>query len=91
MPTFKNNTTRYIDHNAMLQDPNGEKSKILVRFAPGEERALPFWLPYQQLGLTLVNADYPAVPNTILISGTFNFALIKTQSGGSILSHATRT
>ena len=57
----------------MLQDPNGEKSKILVRFAPGEERALPFWLPYQQLGLTLVNADYPAVPNTILISGTFNF------------------
>ena len=73
MPTFKNETTRYIDHEALIQSPSGEPKKILVRFKPNEERGLPFWLPYQKLGLTLVNADYPAVPNTILISGNFNF------------------
>ena len=31
------------------------------------------WLPYQKLGLTLTSENYPPVPNTILISGTFNF------------------
>lgn len=73
MPTFKNNSDRYIDHNALIQTPSGEPKKILIRFKPGEERGFPFWVPYQKLGLELVNADYPAVPNTILISGTFNF------------------
>lgn len=73
MPTFKNETTHYIDYEALIQSPSGEPKKILVRFKPNEERGLPFWLPYQKLGLTLVNADYPAVPNTILISGNFNF------------------
>ena len=73
MPTFKNNSDRYIDYNAAIQTPDGEPKKILIRFKPGEERGLPFWVPYQKLGLELVNSDYPAVPNTILISGTFNF------------------
>ena len=73
MPTFKNNTSRYIDHSAFIQTPEGESRRILVRFAPDEERELPFWLPYQKLGLTLISADYPVVPNTILISGTFDF------------------
>ena len=73
MPTFKNNTSRYIDHEALIQNPNGEAKKILVRFQPDETRELPFWLPYQKLGLTLISADFPPVPNTILISGTFNF------------------
>ena len=73
MPTFKNETAHYIDHEALIQSPSGEPKKILVRFKPGEERGLPFWIPYQKLGLTLVNANYPAVPNTILISGSFNF------------------
>ena len=72
MPTFKNETSRYIDHNAIIQTPEGEPRKILVRFEPGEQREMLFWLPYQKLGLTLVS-DYPAVPNTILVSGTFNF------------------
>lgn len=75
MPTFKNNTSRHIDHEGLIQNPIGEAQKILVRFKPGETRELPFWLPYQRLGLSLVNADYPPVPNTILISGTFNFNL----------------
>ena len=73
MPTFKNNTSRYIDHEALIQSPSGEPKKILVRFQPDETRELSFWLPYQKLGLTLVSADFPPVPNTILISGTFNF------------------
>lgn len=73
MPTFKNNTSRYIDHEALIQNPTGEPKKILVRFQPDETRELPFWLPYQKLGLTLISADFPPVPNTILISGTFNF------------------
>jgi len=64
MPTFKNETTHYIDYEA--------KGKLL-RFEPGEERGFPFWLPYQRLGLTLISPDYPAVPNMILISGKFNF------------------
>lgn len=73
MPTFKNETTHYIDHEALIQTPSGEPKKILVRFKPNEERGLPFWLPYQKLGLTLINENYPVVPNTILISGNFNF------------------
>ena len=73
MPTFKNNTSRYIDHEALIQNPTGEPKKILVRFKPDETRELPFWIPYQKLGLTLVSESYPPVPNTILISGTFNF------------------
>ena len=64
MPTFKNETKHYIDYEA---------KNVLLRFEPGEERGLPFWLPYQKLGLTLINADYPVVPNTILIGGKFNF------------------
>ena len=73
MPTFKNETKHYIDHEALIQSPSGEPRKVLVRFKPDEERALTFWIPHQKLGLTLINADYPAVPNTILISGNFNF------------------
>ena len=73
MPTFKNETKHYIDYEALIQSPSGEPKKILIRFKPGEERGFPFWVPHQKLGLTLVNADYPAVPNTILISGNFNF------------------
>ena len=73
MPTFKNETARYIDYEAFVQDVSGEARKILIRFEPGEERGLSFWLPYQKLGLTLVNNDYPAVPSKILISGTFAF------------------
>ena len=73
MPTFKNETTHYIDYEAFVQDISGDTRKILIRFEPKEERGLPFWLPYQKLGLTLVNSDYPAVPSKILVSGTFKF------------------
>ena len=42
MPTFKNNTARYIDHEALIQSPSGEPKKILVRFKPDETRELAF-------------------------------------------------
>ena len=31
-------------------------------------------MPYQELGLDLVNADFPPVPSKILISGKFQFS-----------------
>ena len=64
MPTFKNETKHYIDY---------ERNGKLVRFEPDEERGLPFWLPYNKLGLTLINSEYPVVKNKILISGEFDF------------------
>lgn len=73
MPTFRNETKRYIDHVAFLQAPAGVPERVLVRFAPGEEKELPFWVPYAVLGLTLVDPDYPVVPDTVLVSGTFEF------------------
>lgn len=73
MPTFRNDTKRYIDHWCDVSTPMGTSDHILIRFAPGEKRALAFWLPYEMLGLTLVDAMFPPVPDTILISGTFKF------------------
>ena len=45
----------------------------MVFFDAGEEVALNFWVPYEELGLELVSSDSPAVPNTVLLSGTFSF------------------
>ena len=73
LPTFKNETSRYIDYEAMIKPDSGKTQKILIRFEPNEERELPFWIPYQQLGLTLISADFPPIPNTILVNGTFKF------------------
>ena len=73
MPTFKNNTSRAITHKAIIQSPEGVPKEVLIKFDPHEEKQLSYWLPYQKLGLTLTSENYPPVPNTILISGTFNF------------------
>ena len=74
MPTFKNNTTRIVDYECTVQSPTDGPKKILIRFDPGKEVALPFYVPHEKLGLTLVNANQPKVPPTVLLSGTFNFA-----------------
>lgn len=73
MPTFKNDTKRYIDHWCTLQAPEGTPQRVLIRFAPGEERRLTFWVPHVRLGLTLVSANDPKTPDTILTSGTYAF------------------
>lgn len=74
MPIFRNDTERMIDYECLVQSPTEEPKKILIRFDPGKEYALTFWVPHVPLGLTLVDANQPKVPLTVLLSGTFDFA-----------------
>lgn len=73
MPTFKNGGERTVVYKGIVQPPNEKPREILVFFDAGKETALDFWIPYEELGLELVNADEPPVPNTVLLSGTFSF------------------
>ncbi len=75
MPTFRNDTDIWVDCWPTLWGPEGEKKEVLVRFQPGETRALRFWLPWQEKGLTLVDPDNPPVPMLTLTSGTYEFNL----------------
>ena len=61
MPTYRNNTDLAINY---------ESKGKLYSFS---DYPAKFWVPYQELGLELVNADYPPVPDSIIISGTFRF------------------
>ena len=72
MPTFRNDTDKYIDFDDFIIR-NERREHVIVRFKPGEERKLDYWLPYLQKGLTLVDADNPPVGETILISSTYDF------------------
>ena len=73
MPTFKNNGENRIVYKGIIQQPNEKTQEVLVFFDAGEEVALNFWVPYEELGLELVSSDSPPVPNTVLLSGTFSF------------------
>lgn len=73
MPTFKNGGERVVVYKGIVQPPNGKTREILVFFDAGKETKLNFWVPYEELGLELVDADNPAVPETVLLSGTFKF------------------
>ena len=64
MPTYRNNTDIAINY---------ESKGKLYSFSPHKDYPAKFWVPYQELGLELVNADYPPVPDSIIISGTFRF------------------
>ena len=64
MPTFRNNTDLTINY---------ESKGKLYSFPPHKDYPATIWVPYQELGLELVNADYPPVPDSILVSGTFRF------------------
>lgn len=66
MPTFRNDGERSVIYTA----PNG---KDIIIFDPNKNVQLIHWVPYKKLGLTLVSENYPPVPNTVLISGTFKF------------------
>ena len=48
MPTYRNNTDNAISY--------ASKGK-LYRFPPHKDYAARFWLPYQELGLELINPD----------------------------------
>lgn len=67
MPTFRNDTARPIIYNVPGVD------KIII-FDPKKIVPLKFWVPYLQLGLSLEDANYPPVPNTVEVSGRFNFS-----------------
>ena len=54
LPTYKNNTNRRITHCDMGY----------MEWAPGEERRLPLFVPYLELGLTLVS-DKPYVKQMV--------------------------
>ena len=73
MPTFKNGGQRTVVYKGIVQPPNERPREILVFFDAGMEKKLNFWVPYEQLGLELVDADNPPVPDTVLLSGTFKF------------------
>ncbi len=73
MPTFKNGGERTVVYKGIVQPPNEKPREILVFFDAGKETKLNFWIPYEELGLELVNADDPPIPNTVLLSGTFSF------------------
>ena len=64
MPTYKNNTDVAINYN--------NKGR-LYSFPPHTEYPALIWIPYKELGLELVSADYPPVPEKLLLSGTFKF------------------
>lgn len=64
---------RAIIYNGTIQPPNGQTQGIIIIFDPGKEVELKFWIPYERLGLELVNENYPPVPDTLLLSGTFKF------------------
>mgnify|MGYP006872975110 FL=1 len=65
MPTFKNNTD-----SPKYYEAGGKQ----YYFPPKQEVGVNIWIPYAQLGLELVNAEYPPVHEKLLISGEFNFS-----------------
>ena len=64
MPTFRNNTDLAISY---------ESKGKLYSFPPHKDYPAKIWVPYQELGLELVNVDWPPVPESILLSGMFTF------------------
>ncbi len=64
MPTYKNNTETQINYEA------GGK---IYNFLPGRETSTTIFVPYKELGLELIDENYPPLKSKILISGTFKF------------------
>lgn len=73
MPTFKNGGARPVMYQGTVQRPNGKPKEVLIIIDGGKEMELDFWLPYEELGLELVDSDYPPVQGSTLVSGTFKF------------------
>ena len=73
MPTFRNGGKRTVIYKGIIQSPNEKPREILVFFDAGKDTAINFWIPYEELGLELVDANNPPVPDTVLLSGTFKF------------------
>ena len=64
MPTFKNPTESGISYEA------GGK---IYNFPAGKNTGINIWIPYKELGLELIDENYPPVKSKVLLSGTFKF------------------
>lgn len=64
MPTYRNST----DHVKSYE--SGGK---IYSFPPKRDVAIAECVPYQELGLELVNENYPPVPSKLVVSGRFKF------------------
>lgn len=73
MPTFRNNTDKAIMYRGIIRPPDKKEQEVIIIADAGKDVELNFWIPYERLGLELVNEDYPPVPNTILLNGVFKF------------------
>ena len=73
MPTFRNGGERPVTYQGIIQRPNGKEQEVLIIIDAMKDMALDFWLPYEELGLELVDADNPPVKGSTLLSGTFMF------------------
>lgn len=73
MPTFKNNTDKAIIYRGTIRPPDRSKQEAIIIVDAGKEIRLNFWLPYEALGLDLVDENNPPVPDTLLLSGMFKF------------------
>lgn len=73
MPTYKNGGNKTVVYEGTIQKPNGREKEVMVFFDAGSVVPLDFWIPYEKLGLELIDAENPPVQGSILVSGTFNF------------------
>lgn len=64
MPTYKNETNGRITWS----------QKNYIYWMPGEERALPYWVPHEMLGLTLIS-DLPKATPEISALGYWEVSL----------------
>ena len=65
MPTFKNTNDKPIYYEV-----HGKQ----YCFEPNKEYALDIWIPYGNLGLELIDENYPAVREDVLVSSSFRFS-----------------
>ena len=65
MPTYKNSTGMQINYEA------GGK---IYNFPAGRETSTNIYVPYKELGLELIDENYPPLKAKLLVSGRFKFS-----------------
>lgn len=65
MPTYKNNSEQLINY---------ETGGKIYSFPANKETGTNICVPYKELGLELIDENYPPVKSKVLISGTFKFS-----------------
>ena len=75
MPTYRNMTGRPVSFNNLkIYEDGGDVRRMIVTFAPLEEKALHFALPrYAEKGLELVDEDFPPLYGPIIFDNTLDY------------------